>query len=133
MPTMANIMPIHKELGIIDAVAVLPDVFMPDCNVSVNLDKKNSKYEKERDRDKERQRERERETNREIDKERAKEDIEKRKKERQTSTVQQITFRLPAASTCFNILLLPPYKTMELLKEKLVAAISFQYEGFGRK
>ena len=38
--------------------------------------------------------------------------------------------RLPMAHTCFNHLLLPPYKTRRRLKEKLTIAISYA-EGFG--
>ena len=34
------------------------------------------------------------------------------------------------AHTCFNLLLLPPYKSREVLKEKLIVAID-NAEGFG--
>ena len=36
----------------------------------------------------------------------------------------QDTDRLPIASTCFNILKLPPYNNMQLLKEKLMKSIT---------
>jgi len=39
-------------------------------------------------------------------------------------------YRLPMAHTCFNHLLLPPYKTRKRLKEKLTIAIN-NAEGFG--
>lgn len=38
--------------------------------------------------------------------------------------------QLPSAHTCFNHLLLPPYKSKEKLKEKLMIAIN-NSEGFG--
>lgn len=38
--------------------------------------------------------------------------------------------RLPSAHTCFNYLLLPPYESMEKLREKLLIAIN-NSEGFG--
>jgi alpha-tubulin suppressor-like RCC1 family protein len=39
---------------------------------------------------------------------------------------------LPQAATCFNVLLLPPYPTLEKLKERLETAI-LETEGFGMK
>ena len=42
------------------------------------------------------------------------------------------TDRLPSAHTCFNHLLLPPYKTKSLMKKNLYIAIE-QSEGFGLK
>jgi ubiquitin-protein ligase E3 A len=39
---------------------------------------------------------------------------------------------LPQASTCFNILLLPPYLTLTKLRERLTTAIQ-ETEGFGMK
>ena len=39
---------------------------------------------------------------------------------------------LPGASTCFNLLLLPPYPTDESMREKLTLAIE-ECEGFGRR
>jgi hypothetical protein len=39
---------------------------------------------------------------------------------------------LPQAATCFNILLLPPYLTLEKLRERLTTAIQ-ETEGFGMK
>jgi len=38
--------------------------------------------------------------------------------------------QLPTAHTCFNHLLLPPYKEKQKMKEKLLIAIS-NSEGFG--
>ncbi len=38
--------------------------------------------------------------------------------------------QLPTAHTCFNHLILPPYKSRERLKEKLLIAIN-NSEGFG--
>ena len=38
--------------------------------------------------------------------------------------------RLPSAHTCFNHLLLPDYSTLEIMKEKLIYAMT-QSEGFG--
>ena len=38
--------------------------------------------------------------------------------------------RLPTALTCFNRLLLPPYETREILKERLIVAIE-NGKGFG--
>ena len=38
--------------------------------------------------------------------------------------------RLPLAQTCFNQLLLPPYKSKRKLREKLLIAIN-NSEGFG--
>ena len=40
--------------------------------------------------------------------------------------------RLPSASTCFNILLLPSYATKEKMQQKLLQAIEAS-EGFGLK
>ena len=39
--------------------------------------------------------------------------------------------RLPSASTCFRVLLLPPYSSRQLLKSKLEKAIQEGNEGFG--
>ena len=39
---------------------------------------------------------------------------------------------LPQAATCFNVLLLPPYPTLEKLRERLTTAI-LETEGFGMK
>jgi ubiquitin-protein ligase E3 C len=43
----------------------------------------------------------------------------------QRFTIQQVpdTSRLPMASTCFNILKLPPYESVALLRERLLLAI----------
>ena len=41
-----------------------------------------------------------------------------------------LLFRLPMAHTCFNQLMLPPYKSESQLKEKLLIAIN-NSEGFG--
>jgi len=38
--------------------------------------------------------------------------------------------RLPVAHTCFNVLDLPPYRTEEKMKQKLLQAINFT-SGFG--
>ena len=38
--------------------------------------------------------------------------------------------RLPTAHTCFNVLLLPDYKNMDKLKERLLLAITHA-KGFG--
>jgi hypothetical protein len=38
--------------------------------------------------------------------------------------------RLPMASTCFNLLKLPPYKSLESLRAKLLVAINLA-GGFG--
>lgn len=38
--------------------------------------------------------------------------------------------RLPMSHTCFNQLVLPPYKSKKILKQKLITAIS-NAEGFG--
>ena len=38
--------------------------------------------------------------------------------------------RLPVAHTCFNVLDLPPYRTYEQMKQKLLQAINFT-AGFG--
>ena len=38
--------------------------------------------------------------------------------------------RLPSAHTCFNHLLLPEYSTVDLMREKIVFAMT-QTEGFG--
>ena len=38
--------------------------------------------------------------------------------------------RLPVAHTCFNVLDLPPYRTEEQMKQKLLQAINFT-AGFG--
>ena len=40
--------------------------------------------------------------------------------------------RLPTAHTCFNVLLLPDYKSKEKLRERLSNAIN-NFEGFGLK
>lgn len=37
---------------------------------------------------------------------------------------------LPMASTCFNVLSLPEYPSKEVLKEKLILAITFGAEAF---
>ena len=39
--------------------------------------------------------------------------------------------RLPSARTCFNQLIIPEYKNSELLKKKLLIAISDGCSGFG--
>ena len=39
-------------------------------------------------------------------------------------------FRLPTAHTCFNVLLLPKYSSVEKLRERLLKAIS-NAKGFG--
>jgi hypothetical protein len=41
------------------------------------------------------------------------------------------TERLPSASTCFQILHLPPYRSRAVLKDKLLKAIAFSQTGFG--
>ena len=43
-----------------------------------------------------------------------------------------LVVRLPTASTCYNILLLPAYSSKEKLKEKLLLAIE-NATGFGLK
>lgn len=39
-------------------------------------------------------------------------------------------FRLPIAHTCFNVLLLPDYSTIEKLQDRLLKAINYS-KGFG--
>jgi len=41
--------------------------------------------------------------------------------------------RLPTASTCYNVLLLPPYTNPGVLKTKLMTAINEANQGFGLK
>jgi len=41
----------------------------------------------------------------------------------------QDTKKLPIASTCFNILKLPPYDSFETLKDKLLKAITMGGKG----
>jgi len=38
-----NITPIHNGRSISNGISVLPDLFLPNCNISVNTDKKNSR------------------------------------------------------------------------------------------
>ena len=38
---------------------------------------------------------------------------------------------LPSASTCYHVLLLPPYSSIAILKEKLLMAIELGGKGFG--
>ena len=55
-------------------------------------------------------------------------DAHKNKTDNQ-QTHTHVTRRLPIASTCFNILKLPPYNDMAVLKEKLIKAI-METKGF---
>ena len=41
------------------------------------------------------------------------------------------TAQLPTAHTCFNVLLLPEYGTLETLRERLCKAIDYAEGGFG--
>jgi ubiquitin-protein ligase E3 A len=41
-----------------------------------------------------------------------------------------LSFRLPTAHTCFNVLLLPDYSTKEKLKDRLEKAVDYS-KGFG--
>jgi len=41
------------------------------------------------------------------------------------------TNQLPTAHTCFNQLDLPPYESIDILKQKLLFAVKECYEGFG--
>ncbi len=51
----------------------------------------------------------------------------------QTFTITKVAEvnQLPLASTCFNLLKLPPYESLEKMKKNFDIAIKYGKEGFG--